>query len=271
MSRKNWSSEKLFFRLLNNKTRKTYYENIHELRRRPSQEVFEKAMNLGKSKVDKEKIIGVDVLAQLGLDKRFNQNEILDLYFSILKSPQTPKVLFSTLSAIGFNNGSLKKERVHTISKFKNHNYSDVRFGVVCALMGVDHELAIEVLIELSSDSHHQVRDWATFSIGSQTEINTPAIIEALQTRLKDTDHNTRFEAISGLAQRKHISVRPILIEELEIIDGSGSLILESIEEFGDKSFTPLLKAQIEKNKKLKTINEKWLLDCIESLENKYA
>lgn len=268
MSRKNWSSEKLFFRLLNNKTQKTYFENISELHRRPNQKVFERAIDLGKSKIDREKIIGIDVLAQLGLDKRYNQKQILDLYFSILSIPQTPKVLFSTLSAIGHNNGELKKQQVVSIEQFKNHNYSDVRFGVVCALMGVEHKLAIDTLIELSSDSHHQVRDWATFSIGSQTEINTPAIIAALQSRLSDTDHNTRFEAISGLAQRKHNSVKSILIDELEIIDDHGSLILESIELFGDKSFIPLIEAQIEKNKKLKSINEKWLVDSMKRLIN---
>lgn len=32
MGRKNWTDEKLFFRLVNNKSDKTYWDNIRELR-----------------------------------------------------------------------------------------------------------------------------------------------------------------------------------------------------------------------------------------------
>tara|TARA_B110000240_G_scaffold150428_1_gene166633 strand:- start:307 stop:753 length:447 start_codon:yes stop_codon:yes gene_type:complete len=73
MSRKNWTSEKIFTRLLNNKTQKTFWENVSELRKRSNKVVYNQAFKLANSEIDKEKIIGIYVLAQLGFDPRFHQ------------------------------------------------------------------------------------------------------------------------------------------------------------------------------------------------------
>ena len=62
MSRKKWTSEKIFTRLLNNKTQKTFWENVRELRKRPNNEVYNKAYKLAESESEKEKIIGIYVL-----------------------------------------------------------------------------------------------------------------------------------------------------------------------------------------------------------------
>lgn len=270
MSRKNWSSAKIYSRVLNNKTKKTYWANIHELRRRPTQEVFDQALSLTKSENDQEKIIGIDVLAQLGVPKRFNEKKSMEIYFEILDTETNPKVIDSTLSAIGHKTKALSNRQILRLRNFKNHKYSDVRFSLVQALGGIEKLSAIEILIELSKDRHSVVRDWATFNLGSQIAMNNSMITEALWARVSDKDFNTRREAISGLAQRKDPRIKEILVEELENIDDHGSIILESIEEFGDTSFIPLLKKQIKKNKKLKRINEQWLIDSLETLK-KYA
>jgi hypothetical protein len=75
MSRKKWSSEKIFERLLTNKTNRTYWDNISELRSRPNREVFNRAFLLTKAVTTKEQIIGIHVLAQLGFDPRFSKNK----------------------------------------------------------------------------------------------------------------------------------------------------------------------------------------------------
>lgn len=266
MSRKNWSSEKLFFRLLNNKTNKTYWANVSELRKRPSEEVYEQAFELAQSAIDKEITLGVDVLAQLGVAKRYNQAKTVELYFDLLKVPQSPNVLYTILSAIGHNNASLTKRHISKLAEFKDHNYSDVRFGLVFALSCVDLEIAIELLIELMNDKHPDVRDYATFSIGTQSEMNTPEIIEALKARLDDSHRMPRVEAIIGLALRKDPSVKEILIDELKDIDDHGSFILESIKALEDADFIPLINKQITKNKVTQQVNEKWLISTLKAL-----
>jgi hypothetical protein len=85
MSRKNWTSEKIFTRLLSNKTQKTFWENVIELRKRPNKAVYNQAFKLANSEIEKEKIIGIYVLAQLGFDPRFQQNKTVDLYFKLLE------------------------------------------------------------------------------------------------------------------------------------------------------------------------------------------
>lgn len=70
MSRKEWTDDKLFFRLLNNKSDKTYWDNISELRSRPNNSVFEKCQDLVNSDNPKKRMIGVDILAQLGISPR---------------------------------------------------------------------------------------------------------------------------------------------------------------------------------------------------------
>lgn len=267
MSRKNWTSEKLFKRLLENKTQRTYWDNISALRKHVNQEVYDKATELAKSDVDNEKIIGLDVLAQLGFNPRLNKSQTVKLYFELLENHQSPKVLYSILHAIAHNNEDLKSTQISRLAEFRNHRYSGVRFGLVHALSGVESELAINTLIELTKDRDVEIRDWATFGIGSQIETNNTEIINALWERIQDEDEKTRHEAIAGLSKRKDARVKEILKKELEDINEHGSLILESIEDYGDKDFIPLLERQIETNKKTNQVNEKWLLDSLETLK----
>lgn len=267
MSRKNWTSDKLFQRLLENKTQRTYWENISELRKRVGQNVYDRSTLLARSNNDNEKVIGIDVLAQLGFDPRLNKSQTVQLYFELLENHQSPKVLYSILHAIGHNNEDLKRTQISKLVEFKNHRYSSVRYSLVHALSGVESELAIETLIELSGDKNTDIRDWATFAIGSQIEINSSEIIHALWDRINDEDEKTRHEAIAGLSKRKDSRVKEILKKELENVDENGSLVLESIEDYGDKDFIPLLEQQIETNKRTNRVNEKWLLDSLETLK----
>jgi len=51
--------------------------------------------------------------------------------------------------------------------ELKNHPSEDVRFGVVHGSLTHENESAIHTLIELSADEDEDVRNWATFGIGS--------------------------------------------------------------------------------------------------------
>lgn len=267
MSRKGWTSEKIFNRLITNRTKSTYWDNISELRKRPNAEVYNRAYELCTSSIEKEKIIGIYVLAQLGFNPRMNKSKTVRLYIELLKGKQSPKVIEAILSSIGHNNDGLSKKYITELVRFREHRYSDIRFGLTLAVSGIENEEAIKTLIHLSNDNHPEVRNYATWSLGTQLDINSVIVLEALWNRIEDTDRATRFEAIYGLAKRKDHRIKEQLLVELKRIDNHGSQILESIEALNDVSFAIHLEKQTEKNKSTKMVNEKWLLDTLKNLK----
>lgn len=126
--------------------------------------------------------------------------------------------------------------------RFKHHADEGVRFGVVMGLLTLEDELAVQTLIELSTDADADVRDWATFGLGSQIELDTPAIREALVARLSDEDEDTRGEAMVGLARRHDSRMVAPLLTDLEH-GYSGSLTLEAATEIADPLLYPALLA----------------------------
>ena len=270
MSRKNWASEKIFSRLLNNRTQKTYWDNINELRSRPNQEVFNKAMQLAKSKSDKEKNIGIAILAQLGFDPRFNQIETIKLYFELLTQDQSIDVLISILYAISHNFEILTEKQVNILQTFKNNESSYVRTALANAISCLQDDQSIDTLILLSKDTSSSVRNWATFSLGTLIEINNKKITDALWKRVDDKHQETKLEAILGLAIRKDNRVKEIVRRELKYGE-YGTLLFEAIEQLNDKDFLPLLEDNLQSSYHDDGILDEWILDlkdCISKLKN---
>jgi HEAT repeat protein len=89
--------------------------------------------------------------------------------------------------------------------------------------------LAIESLILLTNDCDRHVRDWATFALGTQIDLDTPAIRGALVGHLSDPDNDTRGEALVGVPMRKDERVIPVLKQNLSS-DGVSSLAIEAAE-----------------------------------------
>lgn len=244
MSRKKWTSDKLFSRLLNNTTDKTYWDNISELRRRPNEEVFDRASTLVKSGIDKQIIIGLRILQQLGHNPRFNQQQTIDIHFKLLEKPQSNKVLLSIFHGIGHNNENLSNEQVKTLVKFKDIKNLEVKLALISALGGVNDSKAIDTLIEFSEHKDSGIRDWATFSIASLVDTDNEIIRNALWKRTKDEDAITKHEAISGLALRKADGIKETIISELKA--GSfGTPLFDAIKFLNDKDFIPYLKENL--------------------------
>lgn len=265
MGRNNWTSEKLFNRLLKNKTQVTYWENIAELRRRPSKEVFEKAYGFAKSNIDKHKIIGLDVLQQLGFNPRFNKEQMVELHFELLEKEQSKNVLTSIFHGIGHNNDDLSPEQIAKLIQFKNIDSIHVKHALISALSGVDNLKAVETLIHLSKDKTPSVRNWATFAIGSLTELDNEHIRNALWERINDKDFDTKSEAIAGLANRNDQRVKTVIISELENGD-YGTLLFKAILTVKDQSFLPVLDRSLKITKTSKDPNENGWVAALESL-----
>jgi len=266
MSRKNWSSEKIFKRLITNKSKKTYWDNIGELRSRPNTEVFKKAFSLTKSEFKKEKIIGIDILAQLGFDLRPFKKKTLERYFELLDKENEKEILMSILYGIGHNNEALIAKQITKLIQFRNHKNVEVRQGLVSTLLGIENKKAINILIELTEDKISSIRNWATFGIGSQIDISNKEIITALWNRVNDKHQETKLEAIVGLANRGEKEVKKNILKELE--NGEyGTLLFDAIKSLNDKDFLPHLKKNLDSAKRDDSIPESWIQDLKECME----
>lgn len=138
------------------------------------------------------------------------------------------------------NNGRSLEELVAAADWFVEHRDPRVRYGVTHALLGQDDPRAIDLLLRLSSDRDADVRDWATFGIGTLSDLDTSEIRGALAARLDDPHDDTRGEALIGLARRKDLRVVPALMKELSS-DCVGTLAVEAAEEIGVPELRPAL------------------------------
>ena len=263
MGRDEWTDEKLFFRLLNNRSKRTYWDNIRALRKRPTKEVFNKSIALTFSKDPKAREIGIDVLAQLGTTPRPYYAESNKRFFELLKTEKDPRVLMALLYAIGHNNEKLSKIQINKLCEFGDSDNSLIKEGLVSSLLGIDNPGAIDTLIKLSTDKLDYIRDWATFGLGSQTERNNKKIRAALWCRVNDKHNDTRAEAIVGLAVRKDTGVKEIIKNEL-LSEEYGSLLFEAIIAINGKEFLPILRLHLKKERTNKDISSEWL-ECLKN------
>lgn len=261
-----FTTEEIFNRLFTNKSKTNYWRYITELRQRKTSDIYEKATELANAKDVNEKVIGIDILAQFGYPRKYSK-QTLKTYFNLLKSENSIKVVSSALYGIGHNNENLTTYQINFICNYHTHKSATIRYSLTFALSGIENNVAIDTLIKLSKDKDSDIRDWATFGIGSQIELDNEAIREALFERLSDPDDDTKKEAILGLARRKDKRVKDLLKIELDNANNLSSPTLEAVEAFGDIDFIPLIEAKILKNRNEQTINEDWLIDSLEKLK----
>ena len=191
------------------------------------------------------------------------------MYFELLENRQNDKVLFSLLFGISHNNENLTEKQILKLIEFKNSKNKDIRYSLVSALSTIENPNAIETLIELSEDKFSSIRNWATFGIGTLSEENSDQILNALWKRTKDKHQETKLEAIVGLANRKVIIVKELIIEELKKGE-YGTLLFDAIETLKDKDFIPYLENNLKSAQKDSGIKKEWISDlkqCLKKLK----
>jgi len=231
------STDELVQLALNEPDDDAAWEPVVVLHFRATNEVLQKAELLCLSAETRERKLGVDILGQLGVPDRAFPDECFQVLTRSLRNETQPEVL----EAIGVACGHLHDDRtVELLAPLRCHLSADVRLGVVNGISRQNSPMAIDFLIELSRDEDDEVRDWATFGLGSMIDTDTPEIREALVSRLEDRNDDARGEALVGLARRKDERVIEPLIRELTS-ENVGLLALEAAEEVASHRLLPSL------------------------------
>ena len=219
-----------------------YWDAVCALHWRGTHEVLDRAVRLCQSVCAVERRSGADILGQLGVPDRTFPESCLRTLLNMLVGENDHDVLRAVLVALSHLRDP---EAIVPASRFRHHPDPDVRHGVVLALTGHEGEQALGVLIELTRDPEAHVRDWATFALGSQVDVDTPELRDALVGRLSDEDDETRAEAMVGLARRGDRQVLTALRRELES-DSVGALAVEAAALIGDSELHPALLARVD-------------------------
>lgn len=126
------------------------------------------------------------------------------------------------------------------ILNFAEHPSPDVREAVAYSVSGSNTRKATDALIQLSQDTDPDVRNWATFALGSEFRTDSPALRKALYARVKESDHEIRNEAICGLAVRKDPRAFRLIKNELNQTHIS-YLAIDAADALGDARLYPIL------------------------------
>ncbi|MCC6981615.1 MAG: HEAT repeat domain-containing protein [Candidatus Melainabacteria bacterium] len=236
---KNHSIDQLIERALTSASRDEAEDALWSLRCRATREVFRKAEALCNSSLREKRELGVCILSQLGVPTRRFRNESERILIDLLATESDEGVIESICYGLGHLQ-SLKG--VPILTSLRRHANQNIRLAVVCGLEFQSCEAAAEALIDLSRDPATEVRNQATFALGSMIDLNTKEIRDALYARLTDDDPEIRGEAMLGLAIRKDIRCFDAISSEI----GSNSVGILSVEaacELGDARLYPELVA----------------------------
>jgi HEAT repeat protein len=182
-----------------------------------SREVFDRAVHWCSSDDPLKRARGADVLAQLGNTSENPGNKFPEESFSIvsdlLKQEKDPLSLLSAVHALGHIGNS---RAVPSLIEYRLHPSADVRLAVAFALGNFANDpRTVDTLLALMQDVDEDVRDWATFGLGVQGELDSDQIRDGLFDRLTDPDRNVREESLLGLAKRQDQRALATLIAEL--------------------------------------------------------
>ena len=191
------------------------WEAVAVLRLRGTEKVFRLAADYCRSTIALERARGLNVLAQLGALKSRSQRPHVDESVAIaIHHLRDQDALVVNAAAWALSHlGS--DAAISALIEIKKNPDPDLRWAVANGLNSTNRADAIATIIDLMDDSDDNVRDWATFALGTQCDLDTPEIREALHKRLVDSYEDARDEAIWGLAQRKDQYAIGVLLDRL--------------------------------------------------------
>ena len=207
-----------------------YWDKVRILQHRIDVTLIDKMREFIIHRDERHRILAADVIAQgRAKDKEFSE-VCVKLLLDALNSEKSPQVLSAICNALGHHKSA---EAIGPLAKLQRHPDENVRLAVVHGLSCQDDPIAVAALISLSVDSDRDVRNWATFGLGSMTSVDSSALREALLARAKEPDEEIAGEALVGLALRGDTSVAVHLLAAINAPHESQrgfDLIIEAVE-----------------------------------------
>ncbi len=158
-----------------------------------------------------DRVVGCDVLSQLGWGDDCFRAESIAILLKLIHDPDD-RVIASAAIALGHRKA---EEGIEFILPLVLHANPDVRYAAVHGLMRHENIEAVKGLIALSRDENRDVKNWSAFALGTLSDLDLPIIREALIPLLDEPDDEIRGEALIGLAKRQDRRVMPSLEREL--------------------------------------------------------
>lgn len=214
------------------------WEPIRQLHLRPENAVFDAASEWCGAAESWKRALGADLLGQLGSENgEFPFAEVSEPILMALLEDGEESVVSSALLSLGH----LEVGDLDRICRLAVSESADIRYAVAyCLGPREDGGPAEATLLTLSADQDTDVRNWATFGLGTLSEADSEEIRQALLARLRDEDPEVRGEAMIGLAQRGDARVTPAILQEFER-DEVGALVVAAAAKQPDAAFVPHL------------------------------
>lgn len=197
-----------------------YWAAIRILQHRITEALIQKMRDFIYSENESQRQLAADVMAQgRAKDKKYSA-ECMRILLDASEREKSSKVLSRIVHAIGHHQSVMA---IGPLAKLKTHPDPDVRLAVAQGLSCQDDPVAIATLIALSGDSDREVRNWATFGLGSMTEVDSIPVREALFARVTERDEEISGEALVGLALRGDTRVAEPLLAAINIANKNQS------------------------------------------------
>ena len=208
-----------------------YWSEVRILQHRIDMPLIDKMRELIVHQDERHRVLAAAVIAQGRAKEKEYSGVCVRLLLDTLNRETSPQVLSAICNALGHHKTA---DAIGPLAKLQIHSDENVRLAVVHGLSCQDDAIAVASLISLSADPNRDVRNWATFGIGSMTSVDSDALREALLERTNEPDDEISGEALVGLALRGDSRVAVPLLKAINALHesqlGFGLLIIEAVE-----------------------------------------
>jgi HEAT repeat protein len=180
-------------------------------------DVLEVSASLLADDLDRGRALGADILGRLvGVEPKCRV-AVVSALMAALAVEKVPAPTASIVAALGHVGDPVTLGSIFPLAYDPD---AEVRLAVAFAVATISPQPLVPearaALIRLSSDAEPEVRDWATFGLGTLTDDDGPDVRAALLARAEDANHEARAEALFGLAVRRDPRAVPHLIRALQ-------------------------------------------------------